>query len=249
MKKTLSVIAIALAMVFGFTACEDDFGLLGSITLTSSNANGDQPYAADQTFEFHSAICNVNFSNYHLLIDSLDVDTTVTGSLGAVFVGLTENLLSANDFDNITFPLVGINLRDTVAGEYAFGYPVDWTLIEMIDTTNMNRMITDGIALSGMLGNLFVVAANETSFYLAVNGNINITSFGRNGELVNGSINDVQCIYITRDHLHNLMALTPEQRLSINFATEFPTITFNGRMESRRASIETVMQALENMNE
>lgn len=249
MKKTLSVIAIALAMVFGFTACEDDLGLLGSITLTSSDANGEQPYASDQTFDFHSAICNVNFSDFHLVIDSLNVDTTITGNLGAVFVGLTENLLSASDFNNLTFPMVGINLRDTVVGEYAFGYPVNWQLVEMLETTNMNRLITDGIAVSGMLGNLFVVAVSETSFYLAVNGNINITSFGNNGELVNGSINNAQCIYVTREHLRNLMALTPEQRMSINFATEFPTITFNGSMESRRASIETVMQALENMDE
>ena len=249
MKKTLSVIAIAVAMAFGFTACEDDLGLLGSITLTSSNANGDQAYAADQTFNFQSAICNVNFSDYHLQIDSLGIDTTITGSLGSVFVGLTENLLSANDFDNITFPLVGINLRDTVVGQYDFNYIVDWSFIELIDTTNLNRMICDGIAYSGMLGNIFVVAASEQSFYMAVSGNINITSFGGNGELVNGTINNAVCVYITRDHLQNLMALTPEQRLSINPATEFPTLTFNGSMESRRASIQTVMQALENMNE
>lgn len=249
MKKTLSILAVAVAMAFGFTACEDDFGLLGSITLTASNANGEQPYADGQTFDFHSAICNVNVSDVHIQYDSLGIDTTITGSLGSVFVGLTENLLSADDFDNLTYPLVGINLRDTVVGTYQFGYPVNWELIELIDTTNYNRMITDGIAVAGQLGNLFVVAASDHAFYLAVNGNINITSFGGNGETVNGTINNMVCIYITRDHLQNLMALTAEQRNAINPATEFPTITFNGNMESRRASIQTVMQALENMNE
>lgn len=249
MKKTLSVIAVAVAMAFGFTACEDDLGLLGSITLTTSNANGDQAYAADQTFNFHSAICNVNLSNVHIQYDSLGIDTTVNGSLGAVFVGTTDNILTAEDFNNITFPLVGINLRDTVVGTYQFSYNVNWSLIEMIDTTNMNRLICDGITYSGMLGNLFVVAASEQSFYLAIAGNINVTTFGRNGETVDASINNMECIYVTRDHIRNLMALTPEQRMAINPATEFPTLTFDGGMSSRRASIETVMQALETLNE
>lgn len=249
MKKTLSVFAVAVAMALGFTACEDDLGLLGSINLTTSNANGEQAYVDGQTFNFHSAICNVNLSNVHIQYDSLGIDTVVNGSLGAVFVGTTDNLLSAEDFNNITFPLVGINLRDTVVGEYQFRYNVTWSLIEMIDTTNMNRLICDGINYAGMLGNLFVVAASNSSFYLAIGGDINVTNFGRNGETVDASINNMECIYVTREHIQNLMALTPEQRLAINPAVEFPTITFNGGMQSRRASIETVMQALDRMNE
>lgn len=249
MKKTLSVIAVAVALAFGFSACEDDLGLLGSITLTTSNPIGDQPYAADQTFEFHSAICNANFSNVAIQNDSLGIDTVITGNLGAVFVGLTESLLSASDFNNITFPLCGINLRDTVAGTYNFNYNIDWSFIELIDTTSLNKMITSGIAQSGNMGNLFAVAASETAFYVAVAGNINITEFGGNGSLVKGGINNVMCIYVTRDHLETLMAMPPSQRESVNLLTEFPIITFNGNMESRRASIETVMQALENMDE
>lgn len=249
MKKTLSVLAIAVALVFGFTACEgDDLGLLGSITLTTSNAIGDQPYAADQTFEFHSAICNANFSNVAIHIDSLGIDTVLNGSLGAVFVGLTENLLSASDFNNITFPLCGINLRDTVAGTYNFTYNIDWSLIEQIDTTSINKMITSGMAVSNGLGNIFLVASSDNAFYLAVAGNINVTEFGGNGSLVNGTINNAICIYVTREHIEQLMDPSTD-RTSINLLTEFPMITFNGNMQSRRTSIETVMQALENMNE
>ena len=249
MKKTLSIVAVAIAMVFGFTACEDDLGLLGHITLTSSNAIGDQPYAADQTFEFRSAICNANFSNVAIHIDSLNIDTVLNGSLGAVFVGLTESLLSATDFDNITYPLCGINLRDTVTGTYNFTYNIDWSLIEQIDTTSINKMITSGMAVSNGLGNVFVVASSDHAFYLAVAGNINVTEFGGNGSLVKGNINNATCIYVTREHIENLAALSAEQRASINLLTEFPMITFNGTMESRRASIETVMQALDNMDE
>ena len=250
MKKTLSVIAVAVALTFGFSACEgDDMGLLGSITLTTSNAIGDQAYTADSTFEFHSAICNANFSNVAIHIDSLGIDTVLNGSLGAVFVGLTESLFSASDFDNITFPLCGINLRDTVTGTYNFTYNVDWSLVEQIDTTSLNKMITSGMAVSNGLGNIFVVASSDNAFYLAVAGNINITQFGGNGSLVCGSINNVICIYVTREHIETLMRMPASQRESINMLTEFPMLTFNGNMESRRTSIQTVMQALENMDE
>lgn len=250
MKKTLSVIAVAVALAFGFSACDgEDLGLLGHITLTTSNAIGDQAYTADSTFEFHSAICNANFSNVAIHIDSLDIDTVLNGSLGAVFVGLTDNLLSADEFTNITFPLCGINLRDTVPGTYNFTYNIDWSFVEMIDTTSLNKMITSGLAQAGNLGNLFTVVASENAFYVAVAGNINVTEFGGNGSLVKGSINNLMCIYVTRDHLETLMAMPQSQRESINMLTEFPFITFNGNMESRRASIQTVMQALDNMNE
>lgn len=237
-------------MAFGFTACDgDDLGLLGSITLTSSNVNGDQPYANDQQFNFHSAICNVNLSDAHVQVDDAGIDTTVSGSLGAVFVGTTESLLSATDFDNITYPLCGIRLNDTVTGTYTFSYNVDWSLLELIDTTNFNKMITDGIAMSGLISSIFVVASGNDAFYLGISGNVNITTFGSNGETVDGTINNVNCIYITAEHLENLMALTAEQRNSINPATEFPTITFNGSMSSRRADIQTVMNALDNLND
>ncbi len=250
MKKTLSVIAVAVALAFGFSACEgDDLGLLGHINLTTSNAIGDQAYTNDQTFEFHSAICNANFSNVAIHIDSLDIDTVLNGNLGAVFVGLTDNLLSADDFNNITYPLCGINLRDTVPGTYNFTYNIDWSFIESIDTTSLNKLITSGLAVSGSLGNLFAVVADENSFYVAVAGNINITEFGGNGSLVKGSLNNLMCIYVTRAHLETLRAMPASQRESLNLLTEFPFLTFNGNMESRRASIETVMQALENMDE
>ena len=249
MKKTLSFIAVAMVLAFGFSACEEDLGLLGRITLTTSNAIGDQAYANDQTIEFNSAICNANFSNVAIHIDSLDIDTVLNGNLGAMFVGLTQNLLSADDFGTITYPLCGINLRDTVAGTYTFSYDINWNLVEQISNTTINKMITDGMAQSNQMGNLFVVAASETAYYVAVGGNINISEFSGNGGLVKGTVNDVTCIYVTSDHLETLMAMPASQRESINLLTEFPLVTFNGSLESRRASIQTVMQALDDMDE
>ena len=251
MKKTLSVIAVAVALAFGFSACDgEDFGLLGHINLTASNpCFGEQAYIDGQEFEFHSAICNANFSNVTIHNDSLGIDTTLNGSLGAVFVGLTDNLLSADDFNNITYPLCGINLRDTVVGTYNFTYNIDWSFIESIDTTSLNTLITSGLAVSGSLGNLFAVVASENAFYVAVAGNINVTEFGGNGSLVKGRLNNLVCIYVTREHLNVLREMPASQRASLNLLTEFPMITFNGNMESRRASIETVMQALEDMDE
>ena len=138
---------------------------------------------------------------------------------------------------------------DTVTGTYNFTYNVDWSLVEQIDTTSLNKMITSGMAVSNGLGNIFVVASSDNAFYLAVAGNINITQFGGNGSLVCGSINNVICIYVTREHIETLMRMPASQRESINMLTEFPMLTFNGNMESRRTSIQTVMQALENMDE
>jgi hypothetical protein len=255
MKKTLFVIAVAVAMAFGFTACEDDLGLLGSINLTTSNANGEQAYVDGQTFNFHSAICNVNLSNVHIQYDSLGIDTVVNGSLGAVFVGTTDNLLSAEDFNNITFPLVGINLRDTTPqahnGNYAIHIPMvegDFSFIDSLNENNWNYYLTNtNIRIDGEPANIMVIAVSEDEFYVCYDGNIHIDEWATVGNRIQGQVQNVKAFRVTRESLPALLDL-PERATTL-LSAYLPTVTLNGVISSPRMPSEnvSVIEALDQL--
>ena len=62
--------------------------------------------------------------------------------------------------------------------------------------------------------------------------------------MVEGTVN-VTALYVTKDELEHI-ANDSTYRASIgNFATHFPSITFNGNIASRRVPIEAVIDALE----
>lgn len=248
MKKSLLAIAAAAVFAFGFTACDmniDDLlndpelNLTGSITLTTANpANGTQAYGANDTIRFKSAACNIT----EAVQDSLGVQVEA----GTVMVGTFDNLLTSNNSQaNLSFPLVGINLRGTSAQNYTVDCPVnDFSFFQYLYETDVNILITRGIQYAGVIGSLFAVAVSDTAYYIGYNGNINITNFGVEGDVVEGTVN-VNALYVTKGELEHIYN-DPAYRATIgNFATHFPSITFTGNIASRRVPIEAVIDALE----
>lgn len=250
MKKRLTVIATAVACMFGFSACDGNFidilegtDILGHITLYTSNpTNGSQAYNGGDTLRFASAMCNVNVDS--VMIEAGEYSGNYDIHIGTVMVGTTDNLIT-NEVANITYPLCGINVRDTATGTYAISCPInDFGFFEYLDTTNYNSLITTGLTIGNEMGNLFVVAVSEEAFYLGFSGSLTISAYGREGSLVQGSANNVDAIYVTTSQISQIANMSEAERAQINLANYFPHLTFNGEFSCRRANIEAVMQAL-----
>ncbi|MBQ8704604.1 MAG: hypothetical protein IJ524_09565 [Bacteroidales bacterium] len=245
MKKSILVLAVAAMCAFSFSACDElgDLDLVGHINLTATNpTGGEQAYADSTELAFKSAMSNVNIDSVY--IDAGEYAGTYDLHAGTVMVGTTQTLIS-NDVANITFPLCGINLRDTVVGTYTISCPVDdFGFFEYLNAADVNTLITTGLEIGGELGNLFAVAVSEDAFYIGYSGSINISAYGRN-ELsrVEGTVNNVDAIYVTVSQLEALMNMPASERPS-DLAAYFPHITFNGAISSMRADISTVIDAL-----
>ena len=245
MKKSIFALAVAAMCAFSFTACEDleELDLVGHINLLATNpTGGNQAYADSTALNFKSAMCNVNIDSAY--IDAGEYAGTYDIHAGTVMVGTTQTLVS-DDIANITFPLCGINLRDTNRGDYVISCPInDFGFFQYLNTTDVNSLITSGLAIGEDLGNLFAVAVSEEAFYIGFSGTIHVTAYGRR-ELsrVEGTVDNVEAIYVTVPQIEALVALPVDQRPT-DLANYFPHITFNGSFSSMRADITTVVDAL-----
>lgn len=262
MKKSIFAIFMAAVCMVALTSCEDtditdiinSDADLGSITLTTSNATGTQLYGNDSTLTFKSALCNVNMRNVNINvnIDSLDFeyDTTLLNlNAGAIFVGVTGTNVTEHT-STIDWPVCGINLRDTVPGNYFVCVPVaNFSFLDYIDTTSINRMITTGLNFGDLPFNLFAVAAGRDAYYIGYRGFINVSTFGGNGTMVQGTISNMKAYYITLDQIRELLALTPAERAATRLDETLSSITFNGSFSSLRANMTSVINRLNEMDE
>ena len=251
MKKRFVLVATAVACMFGFSSCDgnildifEDTDILGHITLYTSNpSNGEQAFNGGDTLRFASSMCNVNVDS--VAIEAGEYSGSYDIHIGTVMVGTTENLITG-DVANITFPLCGINVRDTVTGTFPISCPItDFSFFEYLDTTNYSSLINTGLTIGNEMGNLFVVAVSEEAFYLGFSGNITISAYGREGALVQGAANNVDAIYVTTSQISQIANMSAAERAQVDLASYFPHLTFNGEFSSRRANIEAVMQALD----
>lgn len=246
MRKKVFLMATAIACMFGFASCDDlniekltEADVIGHINIYASNPTntdkGDQYYANGDSTNFKSALCNVNFT-YE---DEISIDA------GSVFVGTENNLLTSTDGVEITLPLIGINLRDTVPGSYEVNCPVNQiSFFEHLDTVNWMSLITTN---NSELGNVVVIPTSESAMYIAYNGTIDIEQFQQMGSLVKGTINNVHAVYVTLDDVEALMALDETVRKQIDLINNFPQITLNGVISCRRANIGEIITALDEM--
>ena len=250
MKKTVLALAVAAMCAFSFTACDEDLDLVGHITLTASNPQAGipgltQPYVDGTSLNFKSAMCNVH-------VDSIIVEdageysgTYYDVNAGTVFVGTTQTLVS-NNIADLTFPLCGINLRDTTIGTYTISMPInDFSFIDYLDTTDVNSIISTGLTISENIGNVFAVAVTDSAYYIGYEGSISLTAYGSEFHRVEGTVNNVKAIYVTLEQLEYLANLPAAQRNNFDLAGYLPKITFNGDITCMRADMEAVMDALE----
>lgn len=258
MKKTFFTLVIAVACALEMSSCNEDISdilgdtdALGHITFTASNLVGDQLVVNGQEFDFKSSLCNVSIDSIHLAFHYGDhsADTVINDlNIGSILLGVYGDQITENT-SNIEFPMVGINLRDTVPGEYIFHFDIsDWDFVNYLDTTSFYTMVRTGWAMTPDLGNLFAMAESISAIYVAYDGAINITTFGSEGNRIKGSIDNVKCLYITRAKLVELKNMTAEERDAVVLEDYFSKVTFNGEISSRRTEIGTILQAIEDAN-
>lgn len=240
MKKRLLVIATTVAFAFSFTACDEaglediinNSDIVGHITLYTSQAGGNQAYGNGDTLNFKSAVCNVKLDTLGATIEA-----------GTLLVGTTDNILTTEENANITYPLVGINLRGDTTGRYTVSAPVDQLdFFRQLDSSDVMSMLVNGVDLGDYVGNIFMVAASEHAYYIGYEGTVQITEFGNEGALVKGNVTNVKCIYVLESQLEQLANGT------LSYGT-LPTIFFNGDVSSRRTNIEAVIAALDEMGD
>lgn len=257
MKKTLlTILAAALCMPM-FTSCDIsdimESGALGTITLTTSQAaNGDQLYADDSTITFKSGLCNINHRDIHIDVDTLGVDydtTLLNVNAGTIILGVNGVNVMENTA-NIDWPLFGLNLRDTAVGTYHFFLPVQtFAFLNFLDTTSINSLVATGLTFQSLPFNLFAVASTRDEYYIGYSGSVTVTSFGSEGNMVEGTFNNVKAYYVTTDKLREMIALGAAEWNTRTLASELPTITFNGTFTSRRANMTSVINRVNELDE
>lgn len=242
MKKRVFALAAAACMAFGFAACDGDLNLTGSMDLVVASVDGDQPYAVGDSIKFQSALSNVKMDTIVLSDSTLGVDTTIYNlDAGTLMVGAMDNIATA-DFESLTFPLCGINLRGDETKTYNISSPVDdINFFKYLNDSDINSIIASGLQVGDELGNLFALAVSEEAFYIGYEGSIKITHFGNDGSTVDGTIQNVKAIYVTVKQLEELA----KSDGSIDLTGYFPTATFNGTISSRRLPLDAILNALE----
>ena len=256
MKKTLFTLVMAALCMPMFTSCDIsdilDSGALGTITLTTSQANGDQLYANDSTITFKSGLCNINNRNITIDVDTLGVDydtTLLNVNAGTIILGVNGVNVMENTA-NIDWPLFGLNLRDTVVGNYLIRVPVDdFAFLAFLDTTSINSLVASGLTFQSFPFNLFAVAVDKDHYYIGYDGSVSVTTFGSEGSMVEGTFNNVKAYYLTSDKIRELMALSPAEQAQTTLANELPSITFNGTFTSRRVNMTSAINRVNELDQ
>lgn len=247
MKKRFLAIATAVICAFGLASCEEDgwkdlieqTDLAGHATLYVSNAQEGQMYNDGDSIRFKSAVSNVRFDT--IIYDSAHAGYNITA--GTLLVGTRDNAITHAD-EELEPPFLGINLRDTNTGVHNIQCPIDKIeFFRYLYETNIESIILSGVDFGPIVGNLFAIAYDEHSFYIGYSGSINVTEFGAENGLVKGTVN-VNTIFITDTQLEELVN-NEEQYTGVDLSNHFPTATFTGNIESRRANITAVVNALE----
>ena len=263
MKKSILLIAAAVVCMMGFSACEGESvdisqlsgtDMLGHIYLTPSNQNdgfGGYHNAAimsNDSVKFNSGLCCVklNTTGVGVGVDELD--------LGTLFFGSERDVLVISN-NEIQFPLIGINLRDTTPqehnGNYAIHIPMvegDFSFIDSLNENNWNYYLTNtNIRISGEPANIMVIAVSEDEFYVCYDGNIHIDEWATEGNRIQGQVQNVKAFRVTRESLPALLAL-PERATTL-LSAYLPTVTLNGVISSPRMTSEnvSVIEALDQL--
>lgn len=252
MKKSILTIATAVACMFAFNACspEDEAQIqqladnalqnevLGSIALKVTNPQnglfGSNPenilayVASGDSMKFNSAMCDTTFT-----YDGMDVYP------GVLFIGGNIQTNPAK----INFPLLGINLRDSIHTDYEISVPTgDFSFISQLNENNWRYYLTNNDI---SVGNMMVIAVSDTGYYVCFNGNIHVNQFSAVGTIVSGSVEDVKAFYITKTQLGMLLSIPETQRQALTHY--LPTVDFNGVISSRRTVwVREIVNELEN---
>lgn len=231
MKKFLLSSFFAVAACFTLSSCGEDIineiadELLGDSELVITDAVGGTYYSPDgpgiDTIKFSSSIMDA-------IVQIPNEDDTVMANVGlCAQVDLTQNT-------NIDYPYLAIETNDTNVGVF----PIYNALVaDNLVGMNVIRMIRN---LAGH--SMVVLAVNDTSWYVATSGNINVTTFPGYGGICEGNFNNVQAYYFTQSTLDNIETI-------LNGSDELPApyfrpVTLDGKFSCRRMNVERLLNRL-----
>jgi len=274
MKKRILLIATAVACMFGFSACTEDdaasirdaaqqladSGVLGHVNLAPSNQNngimGMQNAAImyNDSLKFKSGLCCVKIDPQGVSgIDEGEVD------LGVLSFGSFSDVL-IDENNQVQFPLVGFNLRDTTPATHNGDYPIaiptvnvegDFSFIEDLNENNWNYYLThNDIQVSGVgeRPNIMIIAVNENEYYVCYSGKIHVDEFPAVGQRMIGQVVNVKAFRVTKEAIPLL--LNYDQRSTSILTALLPTVTLNGEISIPRMTSENVkvIEALEHLD-
>lgn len=186
MKQKILALAMAVSALFAFSACEidgledliDTNSILGRIDVTTSNGQDGVTYEDGTTIRFMSSLCN-----------AVVTDT----SLYTMVLATQRNLVDDNAYE-LSYPLIGMKLFDTVAGVYTFNHVMSYEFLISVDWKHL-------LTANDTVGNMFVMAVDEDGFYFGMNGSIEISEYNGMGTMVKGNINNLQAVYMSRSRM------------------------------------------------
>lgn len=186
MKQKILALAMAVSALFAFSACEidgledliDTNSILGRIDVTTSNGQDGVTYEDGTTIRFMSSLCN-----------AVVTDT----SLYTMVLATQRNLVDDNAYE-LSYPLIGMKLFDTVAGVYTINHVMSYEFLISVDWKHL-------LTANDTVGNMFVMAVDEDGFYFGMNGSIEISEYNGMGTMVKGNINNLQAVYMSRSRM------------------------------------------------
>lgn len=186
MKQKILALAMAVATLFAFSACEidgledliDTNSILGRIDVTTSNGEDGVTLEDGTTIRFMSSLCNA------VVTDS---------SLYTMVLATQRDLVDDNTYE-LSYPLIGMKLFDTVAGVYTINHVMSYEFLISVDWKHL-------LTANDTVGNMFVMAVSEDGFYFGMNGSIELTEYNGMGTMVKGNINNMQAVYMSRSRM------------------------------------------------
>lgn len=186
MKQKILALAMAVSALFAFSACEidgldeliDTNSILGKVQVTTSNGEAGVTYVDGTTLRFNSSLCN-----------AVITDT----SLYTMVLATERDLVDNNEYE-LSYPLIGMKLFDTVAGVYNINHTMSYEFLISVDWKHL-------LTANDTVGNMFVMAVDEDGFYFGMNGSIELSEYNGMGTLVKGNINNLRAVYMSRSRM------------------------------------------------
>lgn len=208
MKKTFFALACAFAIAFGMTSCDEEDlqsivddvtrdleKSMGQVDLAVSNAQGDSPYATNDSVHFTACVNGVVTDT----VDFSGLDDSLTGFQGAntfimgANISLTDTTGAGIDITNV-YPIFGLKTADTLPGIHIIHSPFQDT--NLLHDFNFGKLITQG-----SYENLMGIAMSDTSWYVGYEGNVNINTYPEPGKEMKATLNAVKAYYVTQSKL------------------------------------------------
>ena len=151
MKQKILALAMAVSALFAFSACEidgldeliDTNSILGKVQVTTSNGEAGVTYVDGTTLRFNSSLCN-----------AVITDT----SLYTMVLATERDLVDNNEYE-LSYPLIGMKLFDTVAGVYNINHTMSYEFLISVDWKHL-------LTANDTVGNMFVIKFDQDGNYV-----------------------------------------------------------------------------------